>query len=232
MRRRHLPDLAQRGLEVADLGPADAHHLDRRLMQVRHGGPRALLDHDGLEVAEHGVLGRRRDALIGEHARHQHRLRAQSPQHHLQVGAVEGAEPRLRHVPVLRLGLQIGQDLPAPGLAPQAAVLEEGPELHERPAVFCAPDAVAGPDDGDVLGRAAASSAFIGSMQRCMWPMSMPCVAYQPSACRKSFCASMTTSAVRPGTRSQCAASKGDACVSSSVMACFSTASAPSVRGT
>src|SRR3954454_2311400 len=62
---------------------------------------------------------------------------------------------------------------------------------------------------GTPRSRAAAVSRFAGSITRCMCAMSIPDVAYQPSACRKSFWRSMWTSAVRPGARSQCAASYG-----------------------
>src|SRR2546429_102487 len=42
-----------------------------------------------------------------------------------------------------------------------------------------------------------------------MWPMSIPFCAYQPSSWRKSFCGSMTRTAVLPGTRLHLAAAKG-----------------------
>ena len=56
--------------------------------------------------------------------------------------------------------------------------------------------------------RHSALSTFVGSITRRMWAMSIPCVAYHPSACRKSFWSSMTTCTVRPGTRLQADGSK------------------------
>jgi len=56
--------------------------------------------------------------------------------------------------------------------------------------------------------RHSSLSAFVGSITRCMCAMSMSCVAYQPSGCRKSFWSSMTTCSVRSGTSRQGESSK------------------------
>ena len=61
---------------------------------------------------------------------------------------------------------------------------------------------------GTPRARHASFSSFVGSITRCMWAMSMSCVAYQPSGCRKSFWSSITTCTVRPGSRRQAEGSK------------------------
>ena len=53
---------------------------------------------------------------------------------------------------------------------------------------------------GTPRARHSSTSAFVGSITRCMCEMSISCVAYQPSGWRKSFWSSTTTCTVRPGT--------------------------------
>jgi hypothetical protein len=123
-------------------------------VQVRQCRPRALLDDDRLEVAEHRVLRRRRDALVRQHAGDQHRLCMQAAKDDLEVRVEEGAETDLLDDPVLGRNLEVVVDLVSPRPPAEAAVAQEGAQLHERTAVVGAAGAVPRPDHGHARGPA------------------------------------------------------------------------------
>src|SRR5215471_14739098 len=103
--------LAQRAAERVHLAPADAHHLDRRLVEVRQRRARRLLDHDRLEVAEERVLAGRADALVRKDSGDEDGLGVETAQDELEVGLEERREATLGDEPVLRAWLELGQDL-------------------------------------------------------------------------------------------------------------------------
>src|SRR5262245_19459900 len=72
----------------------------------------------------------------------------------LEVRIEEGAEADLLDDPVLGGDLEVVVDLVSPGPAAQAAVAQEGAQLHERAAVVGAASAVPRPDHGHTRGPA------------------------------------------------------------------------------
>ena len=94
---------------------------------MRHGGARALLDHDRYKVAKHRVLGGRRDALIRQYTGEEHGFSVQSAQDQFQIGAVERALAIFLYEPVLFAGAQLVEQFITPGVLTQAAVFQERP---------------------------------------------------------------------------------------------------------
>ena len=154
-------ELGERVVERAHLAPADADHLQRRLVQVRERRPGRIVDDDRLEVAEHRVLRGRRDALVRQHAGDRGRSpRGAARSTSSRFVLKKAREPVLLDEPVVAAGLELVEDLVAPRPDAQAAVAQERAQLHERPAVLDAAGAVARPDDGDAaLARRAARAA-------------------------------------------------------------------------
>ena len=129
------------------LTPTDTHHLERRPVEVRQRRAGALLDDDGEEVAEARVLRRRRDALVRQDSGEDDGERVEAPQDELEVRVVEGREPVLLDEPVAVPGLELGEDLVAPGADAKAAVSQERPELEQRAGIARVAEAVARPND-------------------------------------------------------------------------------------
>ena len=121
------------------------------------------------------------------------------------------ADSRLFDEPVLLADVELAVELEAPRAEPQAAVLEERPELDERPGVASVAIAVARPDDRNLGSPRHLQEPPVGSITRRMCEMSILRCAYQPSGWRKSFWRSIRTRTVRPGTSSQRTGAKGSA---------------------
>jgi hypothetical protein len=115
--------------------------------------------HDWQVVAEHGVLRRRCDTLVGQHAGEDDRLGLEIAQQHVERRIEEGAEPHLLDIPVVGMCSERLVDFVAPGVLAQAAVLEERPVPHEGAAVDQAARAVPCPDH-----RNAATARFGGQL--------------------------------------------------------------------
>ena len=204
------------GARSASIRDSRTSHHPTRIISIAgscrcgRGRAGAFLHHDRLEVPEHGVLGGRGHALVGQHPDDEDRLGLQGTQDPFEVAVEEGAQAGLVDVPVAPLRARARRRFRSP-TCPAAdrppGGTDEGGRTVPRPRRrACRAGSTRPARSSSGRPREAAGWARPrGACARCRCPGSRTS---RPGAESRSG-GRWRRGTVRPGTRSQRASSKG-----------------------